>query len=158
MLVLSKLNFVVWLKALFQVMYVCFLGSLNKYLEFQNLCEMFIEKENKLPIRNVKMKWINMLFLMKRVIKLYWLVITKVQVNDAPNNSIASEKLNLLYDLVLILRLYDIMLLIDFMHALIKLAEFHTMCLYVILSMWCNVTIWTLKCIQCWGTTTRTMT
>jgi hypothetical protein len=69
MLVLWKLNFVVWLKTLLQAMYVFF--SLNKYLEFQNLCEMFIEKGNKLPIRNVKMKWINMLFLMKRIIELY---------------------------------------------------------------------------------------
>lgn len=103
--------------------YVClFFGSLKKYLEFQNLCEMFIEKGNKLPIRNVKMKWINMLFLMKRVIKLYWLVITKMHLNNAPNNSIASENLNLLYDLILILRLHDIVFLIDFMHAPIKLA------------------------------------
>jgi len=51
--------------------YVClFLTHLISTL-IQNLCEMFIEKGNKLPIRNVKMKWINMLFLMKRVIKLY---------------------------------------------------------------------------------------
>jgi hypothetical protein len=81
------------------------------------------------------MKWINMLFLMKRIIKLYWLVITKMHVNDAPNNNIASENLNLLYDLVLIFRLHDTMLLIGFMHALIKIAQSHTRCLYAILSM-----------------------
>ncbi len=56
----------------------------------------------------------------------------KMHIDDAPNNNIASENLDLLYDLVLILRLHDIVLLIDFMHALIKLAKSHTMCLYVI--------------------------
>jgi hypothetical protein len=56
-------------------------------------------------------------------------------VNNAPNNRIASENLNLLYDLLLILTLHDIVFLKDFMHALIKLAQSHTMCLYVILLM-----------------------
>jgi hypothetical protein len=59
-----------------------------------------------------------------------------MHVNNAPNNSIASENLNLLYDLILILTLHDIVFLIDFMHAPIKLAQ-STQCVYMWFC-WCD--------------------
>ncbi len=68
MLVLSKLNLVAWLEVLLQAIYVFFFHSFKKFLEFQKLCGVLIEKGNKL-FRNVKMKWINMLFPMKCVME-----------------------------------------------------------------------------------------
>jgi hypothetical protein len=70
MFVFSKFSLVVELEVLFQAMYPFFSHSLKKYLEFQKLCEMFMEKGNKM-FRNVKTKWISMLSLMQRVMEQY---------------------------------------------------------------------------------------
>jgi hypothetical protein len=48
MFVLSKLSLGAQLEALFQAMYPFFFHSLKKYLEFQKLCEIFMENRNKL--------------------------------------------------------------------------------------------------------------
>ncbi len=66
MFVLSKLNLVAQLEALFQAMYAFFFHSLKKYLEFQKLCEVLMEKGNKL-FQNVKTRWISMLSLMQQL-------------------------------------------------------------------------------------------
>jgi hypothetical protein len=68
MLVLSKLSLVARLEVLPQTMYVFFFHSLKKFLEFQKLRDVLIEKGNKL-FKNLKMKWISMLFPMKCVME-----------------------------------------------------------------------------------------
>jgi hypothetical protein len=65
-LMLSKLNLVAQLGVLLQAMYAFFFHSPKKYLEFQKLCEMLMEKRNKL-LQNVKTRWINMLYPMQQV-------------------------------------------------------------------------------------------
>jgi hypothetical protein len=54
-----KLNLMVRLGVLFQAMYAFFFHSPKKYLEFQKLCEVFMEKGNKL-FQNVKTRSISM--------------------------------------------------------------------------------------------------
>jgi hypothetical protein len=55
MLVLLNFNLAAQLEMLLQAMYVFFFHSLKKFLEFQKLFDVFIEKGNKL-FTNVKMK------------------------------------------------------------------------------------------------------
>jgi hypothetical protein len=64
MFMLSKLSLVAQLEALFQAMYAFFFHSPKRYLEFQKLWEVFMEKRKKL-FQNVKTIWINMLFLVQ---------------------------------------------------------------------------------------------
>ncbi len=62
-----------------------------------------------------------MVYPMQQVMGQQWPFITKMYV-DIPKNKIAIENLNLLCDLELIMGLHAIFPLLDFMHALIKLA------------------------------------
>jgi len=91
-LVLSKLGWVAQLKALLQTMSTFFSHSPKKYLEFQKLCEVFMEGGNKLP-RNVKTKCISILYLVQQDMEQYKPLITNMYV-DAPKNSIATQNLN----------------------------------------------------------------
>jgi len=69
-LMFSKLNLVARLGALFQAMYAFFFHSPKKYLELQKLCEVLMEKRNKL-LQNVKTRWISMLYPMQQVMGQY---------------------------------------------------------------------------------------
>jgi hypothetical protein len=62
-----------------------------------------------------------MLSPMQQVVGQYQPLITKMYV-DAPKKNIATKNLNLLCDLELIMGLHAILPLLDFVHALIKLA------------------------------------
>jgi hypothetical protein len=64
----SKLSWMAQLEALLQAMSTLFSHSLKKYLEFQKLCAMFMEKRNKL-LWNVKTKWISILSLVQQVME-----------------------------------------------------------------------------------------
>lgn len=113
MLVLLKFSLVAWLEVLLQAMHVFFSHSFKKFLEFQKLCHVFTEKQNKL-FKNVKMRCINMLSPMKCVMEQYRPLMAKMHV-DASRN--------LLCDLELVLRLHEILLLLDSVYTLIKLAQ-----------------------------------
>jgi hypothetical protein len=69
-------------------------------MEFQRLCDVLLEKENKL-FTNVKTRWINMLILVKHVMEQYWPLIAKMHI-DAPKNNVVNDKLNLFCVLKLI--------------------------------------------------------
>ncbi len=98
-----------------------FFHSPKKFLEFQSLCDVFIKKGNKL-LRNMKIRWINMLSLVKHVMEQYQLLIAKMH-DDAMKNIITIENLSLLCDLELIFGLHAILLLLDCVHTLIKFAQ-----------------------------------
>jgi hypothetical protein len=106
------------LEALLQAIYAFFSHSPKKYLEFQKLCEVLMEKGNKL-FQNVKTKWINMLFLVQQVMEQYRPLITKMYV-DVMKNNIATKNLSFFCELELILAILP---LLDYIHVLIKLAK-----------------------------------
>jgi hypothetical protein len=70
------------------------------FVEFQRLCDVLLEKGNKL-FTNVKTRWINMLILVKHVMGNYRPLIAKMHM-DAPKNNIFNDKLNLFCVLKLI--------------------------------------------------------
>jgi hypothetical protein len=80
-----------------------------------------MEKGNKL-IQNVKIRWISMVFVVQQIMEQYWPLITKMYANVMKCN-IATKNLSLFCDLELILGLHAILPLLDYMHALIKLAK-----------------------------------
>jgi hypothetical protein len=98
-LVLSKLNWVVHLET---TLVVCmgFYFIHQIFVEFQRLCDVLLEKKNKL-FTNVKTRWINMLILVKHVMEKYRPLIAKMHI-DAPKNNIVNDKLNLFCFLKLI--------------------------------------------------------
>jgi hypothetical protein len=120
MLVLSKLSLVVQLEALLHTLYGFFFHSPKKFLEFQSLCDVLIEKGNKL-LKNMKIKWSNM-FPMKCVMEQYRPFIAMMH-DDGLHNNITTKNLSLLCDLKLIFGLHTILPLLDYMTTLIKFVQ-----------------------------------
>jgi len=112
-------------------------GSFEEFggmlVNFKECVMCLHEKETKL-LRNVKIKWISILFLVKRVMEWYQPMITNMHDDDL-KNSIVNETLNFLCDLELILSLHAILPLLDYVHTLIKFAQSHNMFI-------CNVIQW----------------
>jgi hypothetical protein len=90
--------------------HVCFFSLIHlikKFFEFQKLCDVLTEKMNKL-LRNVKTKWMNILFPVKHVMEQYRPLMAKMHV-DASSNDIDVKNLSMLCGLELILRLHAIL-------------------------------------------------
>ncbi len=122
MMVLSNFSSLVRLKVLLQLMHALFSHSLKKHLKFQKLCEVFRKRRNKL-FMNVKTMDNYVIFY-----EMCYGTISapnyKIHV-DVPKSNIANENLNLLYAQDFILELHVIILLLDFVHVLIKMRQFH---------------------------------
>ncbi len=100
-----------------------FLFHSPKYLwNFKGYVMCFQKKKKKL-FTNVKTRWINMLILVKHVMKQYQPLSAKMHI-DARKNNIVNDKLNLLCVLKLIFGFKcNWMPLLDYVHALIKLPQ-----------------------------------
>jgi hypothetical protein len=72
MLVLLKLNLVVWWNLYYHIWQLCMNFSLspNRFFEYQKFYDVLIEKRNKL-LKDVKMQWVCVLFPMKCVMEQY---------------------------------------------------------------------------------------
>ncbi len=122
MMVLSNFSSIVRLKVLLQFMHTFFSHSLKKHLEFQKLCEVFTKRKNKLFMNVKRMDKYVIFYEM-----CYGIISTlncKIHV-DVPKSNIANENLSLLYAQDLILELHVIIPLLDFVHVLIKMPQFH---------------------------------
>ncbi len=127
MMVLSNFSSLVRLKVLLQLMHAFFSHSPKKHLEFQKLCEVFRKRRNKL-FMNVKTMDNYVIFYEM----CYGTISTpnyKIHV-DVPKSNIANENLSLLYAQDFILELHVIILLLDFVHVLIKMPQFHDVFIY----------------------------
>jgi hypothetical protein len=80
---------------------------IKKFFEFHKLCGVLIEKMNKL-LKNVKTRWMNILFPMKHVMEQYQPLMAKMHV-DASNSGIDAKNLSMFCGLELILRLHAIL-------------------------------------------------
>ncbi len=77
----------------------------------------------------MKIRWINMLYLVKHVMEQYRPLIAKMH-DDVLRKNITIEKLSLLCDLELIYGLHGILPLLDCIYILIKFAQFRNVFVY----------------------------
>jgi hypothetical protein len=88
-----KAKFGCLIGALLQALYGFFSHSPKKFLEFQSLCDVLTKKGNKL-MKNMKTRWINMLFLVKHVMEQYQPL--ENMHDDVSKNNITNENINLI--------------------------------------------------------------
>jgi hypothetical protein len=100
---LFKLNMVCRLENLFQTLYAYFSESPKKHLEFNKLVEIMETQGNKL-LKNVKIRWISMLELVKRVMREYCILMVKMAL-DFIKNIYVKVNFELLYGLAILLPL-----------------------------------------------------
>jgi hypothetical protein len=96
MFTLLELDLVHQVESLIQNLYAFFVHNPKKFLEFQNLVDFINNKGNKL-FKNVEIRWISMLFPIKRVYVKYCPLIVKIHV-ESTNSEIVLKKLNSLCD------------------------------------------------------------
>jgi hypothetical protein len=101
-LVLLKLNLVVWWNLYYHIWKLCmnFPLSLNRFFEYQKFYNVLTKKRNK-SLKNAKMQWVYVLFPMKCVMEQYYHLIAKMHV-DAPRSNTSNDNLSLPYDLEII--------------------------------------------------------
>jgi len=102
-------------------MYVFFVHSLKKYLEFVKLAQTLATRGQKL-LQNVKTRWINMLNLLKCVMSKYKSLIVKIHL-DSYKTKATQNNLVLFNDLEFNLGLPCLLPMLEAMHILIKIAQ-----------------------------------
>jgi hypothetical protein len=119
--VLLKMPLMSHNEAMLQSLYAFFIHSPKKYLEFVKLVKTLAIKGQKL-LWNVKMRWINMLSLLKHVMFKYKSLIMKMHL-DSSKTKAAQNNLVLLGDPELILGLPCSLFMLEVMQIFIKFAQ-----------------------------------
>jgi hypothetical protein len=145
---LSKLPLVIWLENMLQTLHSYFAHSPKRHLEFTKLEKLMQIKGNKI-LRNVKIRWISMLNLAKKVTAKYRTLLVKMAL-DSPTNQQAKLNYENLCDFQVLLGLVCILPLLEFVHAFIKFAQMKDvyMCDLVAIIKVCQGDIYMMYCDQ----------
>jgi hypothetical protein len=119
--ILSGLPLVKHIESLLQTLHAYFAHSPKRYLEFTKLVEVMETKRNKI-LHNVKIRWISMLSLAKKVLAKYGTLLMK-RAMDCPTNHQVELNYEHLCDLQTLLGLASNLLLLESIHVFIKFAQ-----------------------------------